>query len=50
MEGFVAALGWVDLLEGQVVGLVDLVVRFGGMGEGFGGIGGKVWWIWWVIR
>ena len=25
MEGFVAALGWVDLLEGQVEGLVDLV-------------------------
>ena len=25
MEGFVAALGWVDLLEGQEEGLVDLV-------------------------
>ena len=25
MEGFVAALDWVDLLEGQVEGLVDLV-------------------------
>ena len=23
MGGFVVALGWVDLLEGQVVGLVD---------------------------
>ena len=25
MEGFMAALGWVDLLEGQVEGLVEEV-------------------------